>query len=693
MKCYARSRRLIRHAANFLKIVYLWPWQRIDNNSIVYGWGCKPSGRFAEQMAARTSARSVRLEDGFIRSVGLGVDGTPSFSLVEDDLGIYYDATRPSRLEQLLNEEDFSEDTHLLETAREAIRRIQTYHVSKYNIAPEPPEEMFSETEKRVLVIAQTAHDASLEYGLASGFSTVEMIEVAVLENPDSRVYIKIHPDVLSGKKRSDLDISNIPEGCCVIQDDLNPIGLLRFFHTVYTKTSQMGFEALLMGKRCVCFGMPFYAGWGVTDDRATCERRTRPRSVEEIFAAAYILYTRYHNPYMQCESDILDTIQTIVKVRDQTQKLRGEFYAFGFSPWKYWGRNYIRDFFSSGGKNRLHFIGNFFKQPLLEKAIQKGLAPDKKILIWGRKSYPEIEAYAQKHNVPILRMEDGFIRSVSLGSDLTRPYSQVVDSRGIYFDPTQESDLEHILAHYDFNLDPALLPRARKLKECILGSKISKYNLYSERDLGLTVKPGQKVIMVPGQVDDDASIRYGAPQMNNRKLLERVRADNPEACIVYKPHPDVLAGNRAGHIPEAEALAYADHVVTNAGIDSVMAVCDEVHTMTSLVGFEALMRGKTVVTYGVPFYAGWGLTRDMVEPPERRGRKLEIDELVAAVYILYPLYVDPKSGQPCEVEVVLHHVEAERARYRSSRLPRVYYKLRNGAVRWGQKLLALVRS
>ena len=115
-------------------------------------------------MAARTSARSVRLEDGFIRSVGLGVDGTPSFSLVEDDLGIYYDATRPSRLEQLLNEEDFSEETHLLETASEAIRRIQTYHVSKYNIAPEPPEGMFSETERMVLVIAQTAHDASLEY-------------------------------------------------------------------------------------------------------------------------------------------------------------------------------------------------------------------------------------------------------------------------------------------------------------------------------------------------------------------------------------------------------------------------------------------------------------------------------------------------------------------------------------------------
>lgn len=71
------------------------------------------------------------------------------------------------------------------------------------------------------------------------------------------------------------------------------------------------------MGKECVCFGIPFYAGWGITDDRVICERRVKQRSVEEVFAAAYILYTHYTNPYQNRPSDIVDTIHEIVKQRN----------------------------------------------------------------------------------------------------------------------------------------------------------------------------------------------------------------------------------------------------------------------------------------------------------------------------------------------------------------------------------------
>jgi len=49
---------------------------------------------------------------------------------------------------------------------------------------------------------------------------------------------------------------------------------------------------------------------------------------------------------------------------------------------------------------------------------------------------------------------------------------------------------------------------------------------------------------------------------------------------------------------------------------------------MTSLSGFEALLRDKKVVTYGSPFYAGWGLTEDHAVT-ERRCRRRTLEELI----------------------------------------------------------------
>jgi len=295
------------------------------------GWGRKQTGRFALWCHRRFGGSLTLLEDGFIRSLGLGVNGSPSFSIVEDDVGIYYDATAPSRLENILNTYNFSADNNLMVTAREAMALIVKHKISKYNNATDVPEGYFWNrfpiypieqvkpvmTEaKRVLIIAQTAGDASLIYGLGDTYTTDQMIDAAITENPNAEIYLKIHPDVLSGKKHSDIDIDSVHQKCIIIDQNFNPISLLEYFDIVYTKTSQMGFEALLLGKKCICFGVPFYSGWGITDDRVKCSRRDKVRSVEEVFAAAYILYTRYYNPYMKRPSDILDTIYEITKQR-----------------------------------------------------------------------------------------------------------------------------------------------------------------------------------------------------------------------------------------------------------------------------------------------------------------------------------------------------------------------------------------
>jgi len=324
-------------------------FKKIDISSYLYnifqiffkkefkGWGRKKSGRFAALCHKNFGGTLVLQEDGFIRSLGLGIDGSPSFSLVEDDLGIYYDATMPSRLEKILNEYDFASDIKLMSDARSAIAFLVEHNISKYNNALDAVDKILNQVhddksvvqsgtsaacsaatrnQKRILIIAQTAGDASLEYGMLEDYTTQDMINAALSENPDARIYLKIHPDVLSGKKKSDIDMAMIDSRVHVITQNVNPIALLKQFDKVYTKTSGMGFEALLVGCECVCFGMPFYAGWGITDDRNLCVRREKKLTIEEVFAGAYILYTKYYNPYEKRVSDIFDTMQTIVKKR-----------------------------------------------------------------------------------------------------------------------------------------------------------------------------------------------------------------------------------------------------------------------------------------------------------------------------------------------------------------------------------------
>jgi len=319
---YSTSRKLTvetRHFVNIKKYTILDVL--FKRSGIFYGWGRKKSGWKAVELAKKHNTSFVLLEDGFIRSIGLGVEGSPSFSIVEDDVGIYYDATVPSKLENILNTYDFANDETLMQGAKRAIELIKNHHISKYNNAPLVDEKFcqkyaLESEEKKVLVIAQTAGDASLQYGLGERFTTDEMLNAALRENPNATLYLKIHPDVLSGKKKSDIDVEQAKQKCVIIEENVNPISLLKHFDKVYTKTSQMGFEALLVGCKCVCFGMPFYAGWGVTDDRVTCSRRKRMLRVEDIFAGAYMLYTRYYNPYAKRDSDIFDTITEIVRQR-----------------------------------------------------------------------------------------------------------------------------------------------------------------------------------------------------------------------------------------------------------------------------------------------------------------------------------------------------------------------------------------
>jgi capsular polysaccharide export protein len=285
-------------------------------------------------------------------------------------------------------------------------------------------------------------------------------------------------------------------------------------------------------------------------------------------------------------------------------------------------------------------------------------------VFVWGAAfSGGELD-FVRERGAQILRVEDGFIRSVGLGSDFVKPLSLVVDGRGLYFDPSCPSDLEHLLNSESFSGDD--LKKAAVIQEIIVRNGITKYNT-EPRGRPSWLSSGKRIVLVPGQVEDDASILLGCSSVRtNLELLRAVRKNNPEAYIVYKPHPDVRSGNRTGAVASESTAGLADHIETQWSVVSCLDACAEVHTMTSLCGFDALLRGKKVVTYGQPFYAGWGLTHDMEAGAPafaRRLRRLTMDELVAGTLLRYPLYWDWSEMKRTTCESVLESITQARSR------------------------------
>lgn len=667
------------------------PFAALPPSSTIYGWGRKKSGLRASRIARAQKGSVCLLEDGFLRSYGTG-EHFPLLSLVVDHVGIYYDSTCPSHLENLLNSErDLMNGVE--DQVRQARELILGHRLSKYNAAPDwtPQDPGYPEQSgpPRVLVVDQTAGDLSVALGGAGPHTFAAMLEAARSENPGATIFVKTHPEVSSGRKAGYLTAVTEDERTVVLRDAVNPLSLIARMDKVYVVSSTMGFEALLAGKPVTCFGVPWYAGWGVTDDRQPAPRRVRRRSVEELFAAAYFHYTRYINPATHQLGTIFDVIGWLVAQRAGAGRTgtshtvgSGRSICVGFRRWK--AAN-LKPMLSLD-PSRVLFVRN----AAAAQRLRPG--PGDRLMIWGATPPNGLSELARVSGAKLVRIEDGFVRSVGLGSDLIRPLSLVVDDQGIYFDPSRASELELLLQTGHFSDDE--LRRASEVRGFIVRNGITKYNLEPRATVDWPTDK-RPVVLVPGQVEDDASIRLGCPEVRtNLGLLEAVRLARPDAYIIYKPHPDVASGNRAGDLALTKAQRYADRVETRLSVVSCIDGCDEVHTMSSLTGFDALLRGKKVVTYGQPFYAGWGLTEDVLQNGsafQRRGRRLNLDELVAGALLRYPMYWDWKLGGYTSCEAVLHRiVEQRRSLDASGGLER----LRNGFLRrQGRKLRVLAQT
>ncbi len=326
--------------------------------------------------------------------------------------------------------------------------------------------------------------------------------------------------------------------------------------------------------------------------------------------------------------------------------------YVIGFSPWK----RFLRAWFP---ERNLIFLPRDISAEAFRARWSRAImsAPGAEIFIWGMKVDPEILHFAREHGIACVHVEDGFIRSVALGATRTPPFSLCLDTQRPHFDARGPSDLEDLLATYDFAGDRALMERAERLMRVILETGISKYNHSTPVDVEAVYGPkDRKRVLVIGQVESDASIRYGSEKKytNNDVVLLAAMA-NPEAQIIYKPHPDVLYGHR-DRVSDPEVVRHLSLILEDMPLAQALETVDHAYTITSQGGFEALMRGIPVTTLGCPFYSGWGLTEDW-QPNARRTRKLTVLEVFAAAYLLYPKYFDPTEGIHLTAEQAVERV------------------------------------
>lgn len=637
---FSKDIHLIKHINRFLGTdnVALFPSpSTCQNLDLIVGWGQDLNATNARQTADFHGLKFQTIEDGFI---GCGKNNMPRISIVIDKMGIHYDSRTRSSLEDLLNSDDKTFNKKLTTEAKKAITFIRKNKLSKYPGNESIPLNRFSSEQPNILIVDQQLSDPSIQYGAKVDIDN--MVTTALIENPAAKIYIKLMPEAFTGSSKSILAGFHKHPRIELIVENYNPVALLEKMDKVYVNSSHFGFEALLLGKEIVCFGLPFYAGWGATDDRSECLRRQKLRSTEEIFAAAYILYSHYVHPVSGSHCNIfsaLEYLQEQLKVETENQ---ADVYCFGV---RHWTRANIKPFLHSS-HNRIVFVKS------VSAAKQVGIKLGDRVAIWGTRKPDRLEELIAITGQQPIKLENGFLESLGFESKSAQPTSLLLDTKASYSACAELSTLDSILQNTNFTSQQ--IKKSASIRHKITAARKSRLVLKTD------AVTNQIIILIPGQIESEESAILTSNNITtNLALIHSVREYNPDAYLIYKPHPQVANGSALGKVHPDTVLKYCDQYVDLSDIPTCLETVDEVHTMTSMVGFEALIKGIPVTTYGRPFYSGWNLTTDLSTQLTFR-KNLSIDELIAGALLVYPRYYDWDSGSFTDCESVIDKFTAK---------------------------------
>lgn len=303
----ARKRRYLRLYLPTAQLCFVTRGRQVPEGACLVLWGSAVVPADCPQ-----THRIVRIEDGFLRSVGLGADLIFPVSWVIDGSGIYYDATRPSDLERILQETVFSDV--LVQRAARLRDAVVAHQVTKYNVGSgqwQRPSGRYV-----VLVPGQVESDASIRFGAPGVRDNLGLLKAVRAARPDAYLVYKPHPDVQAGLRAPGQDEQQAQRWCDEIVVGVSMAQLLQSVDEVQVLTSATGFEALLRGVPVTCHGSPFYAGWGLTSDLHPLPRRMRRLSLDQLVAAALILYPTYVSRQQQCLSTPEAVLQELLDWR-----------------------------------------------------------------------------------------------------------------------------------------------------------------------------------------------------------------------------------------------------------------------------------------------------------------------------------------------------------------------------------------
>lgn len=265
-----------------------------------------------------------------------------------------------------------------------------------------------------------------------------------------------------------------------------------------------------------------------------------------------------------------------------------------GMLPWKRWVGDWVLE--AQHIQIQRHFSDYYFRYLL--KPFIKIINPT--IYIWGYKAPDFFIDYIREHDLDVFFLEDGFIRSAPDDESKSPPLSIVMDSQAPYFDTTRPNDLTDLIANFDFEQDSYDDQWAQQMLDYYVSHRVSKYNHQPYVDVApIYGIKDKKRVLVLGQVPHDDSLKYGGGEsITLIDVVNKAIEDNPEAQIIIKPHPMTLDDCISSlHNLNCLILTQDIHLV-----DALQSI-DHVYTITSLGGFEALLRGKEVTVLGKPFY------------------------------------------------------------------------------------------
>ncbi|ASY65478.1 Capsular polysaccharide export system protein KpsC (plasmid) [Sinorhizobium sojae CCBAU 05684] len=286
----------------------------------IVSWGGRIPAKTAMAIAGARRLPHWHLEDGFLRSVGLGKDGAAPVSIIADDLALPVDGGRESRLELLIA--DAADGGH--EAAGKQVReRMVRHRLSKYNNLPHRPPRIERSSRRRILLVDQVLGDVSVERALGSRHSFDRMLDDALASG--AQCVVRTHPDVMAGYRKGYMTARAArTRGVVLLADKVSVASILDVVDEVWTVSSQVGFDALLREMPVRSYAMPFYAGWGLTEDRAApaaqaalARRAARP-SIEALTAAALALYPCYRDPATWQPMDVFGAIDLLVAATER---------------------------------------------------------------------------------------------------------------------------------------------------------------------------------------------------------------------------------------------------------------------------------------------------------------------------------------------------------------------------------------